>query len=183
MIDQPQKGEFLVAMPTLLDPNFRRTVVLLCEHGPEGSMGIVLNRPTEVEVSTLVDEFPILTETGIVYSGGPVAKNAMLILCRGEDADMGHVITEGIFLAKDLEIFKNQQEFLPHWDPRCYLGYAGWAPGQLDNEMKSGSWILASANSGLIFETNPMLLWQEMMRSKGGELSFYASMPADPTLN
>ena len=183
MVNWPQRGKFLVAMPTLLDPNFRQTVILLCEHGPEGSMGIVLNRPTKAEVSTLVDEFPALSETGIVYSGGPVAKNALLILCRGEDTDMGHIIMEDIFLAKDLERFENQQEWLPRRDLRCYLGYAGWAPGQLDNEMKSGAWTLASANSSLIFETDPVLLWQEMMRSKGGELAFYASMPADPTLN
>ena len=178
---KPERGLLLVAMPTLLDPNFRQTLVLLCEHGPEGSMGLVINRPTEVEVSALVDEFPALTQTGLVYSGGPVSRNAMLVLFRGEDLQEGHGILENVFLAKTLEVFRSSG--FSDQDVRCYLGYAGWGPGQLENEMKSGAWTVMPADAGMIFEPDPSLLWQEMMQRLGGDWSVYSSLPSDPSLN
>ena len=101
------KGKLLIAMPTLLDPNFRQTIIILCDHGVEGSMGLVVNRPTEVEVSALINDFPVLAEAGQVYAGGPVASNAMLILCRGNALYEGQGVLEGLFLAKDLQLFKD----------------------------------------------------------------------------
>src|SRR5215471_2635820 len=91
------KGKFLIAMPVLNDPNFRQTVVLLCEHGPEGSLGLVVNRPTDLEVSNLLEDFPDLSAAslsagrtdfegaGRLHTGGPVNQNGMLILCRREN--------------------------------------------------------------------------------------------------
>ena len=108
-------------------------------------MGLVINRPTEVEVSALVDEFPALTQTGLVYSGGPVSRNAMLVLFRGEDLQEGHGILENVFLAKTLDVFRSSG--FSDQDVRCYLGYAGWGPGQLENEMKSGAWTVMPATT------------------------------------
>jgi putative transcriptional regulator len=179
---KPERGLMLVALPTLLDPNFRQTLVLLCEHGPEGTMGLVINRPTEVEVSALVDEFPALSQSGLVYSGGPVSKNAMLVLFRDEvGEEEGHGILDNVFLAKNLEMFRGSG--FSDQDVRCYLGYAGWGPGQLENEMKSGAWALMPADPGMVFESDPSLLWQDMMQRLGGDWSVYASLPADPSLN
>ena len=183
-MDQPiAKGKALVAMPSLLDPNFRQSVVVLCEHGPEGSMGLIVNRPTEVEVSALINDFPVLSRAGRIFTGGPVARNALLVLCRGITDPVGHDVFEDVFLAKDLGIFKNPGDWVQNRTIRCYLGYAGWGPGQLESELKGGAWTLIPGSPGLIFDHDTTLLWQEMMRRLGGPCSVYASMPPDPSAN
>lgn len=177
------KGKILIAMPVLLDPNFRQTVVLLWDHGPEGSMGLVVNRPTELEVSTVINDFPMLADAGRLYAGGPVARNALLVLCRGKAIDEGQGILKDVFLAKDLEVLKTSGLWKSDEEIRCYLGYAGWAPGQLEAEVQSGAWRLIPGDSRLIFETDPAILWQEMIRRMGGPWTVYASMPPDPSMN
>lgn len=175
------RGKLLIAMPLLNDPNFRQTVVLLCEYGPEGALGVVVNRPTEVAVSTLIDDFPDLDGTERVYAGGPVAKNGMLILCRGTSEE--NPIVDGVFVAKDLESLKTPGALGPDGEVRCYLGYAGWSAGQLEAEVASGAWQMLPADSTLIFDANPDALWPQMMRRLGPGWAFYATMPPDPNLN
>jgi putative transcriptional regulator len=177
------KGKLLIATPMLVDPNFRQTIVLLCEHGPDGSLGLVVNRPTDVEVSTLVHDFPDLANSGQVYSGGPVGQNAMLVLCRGNEPSEERGILEDVFLAKDLEMLKFPEYLGPEGKIRCYLGYAGWAPGQLEAEVNAGAWHLIPGDPELIFDANPATLWQEMMARIGGECAIYANMPPDPSVN
>jgi putative transcriptional regulator len=177
------RGKILVAMPTLLDPNFRQSVVLLCEHGPEGSMGLVVNRPTEVEVSALADEYPVLSGAGRIYSGGPVARNTMIVLCRGGDVHDGFNILENVYLAKDLAVLENAHYWEGQRDIRCFLGYAGWAPGQLEAEMNASAWSLMVSEPRFLFDDDPELLWQEMMRRLGGDWAPYAEMPPDPSAN
>ena len=171
-------------MPTLLDPNFRRSVVLLCEHSPEGSLGLVINRPTEVEVSTILNDYPVLTRTGKLYEGGPVAKNTILVLCRGRNGEEDHRALQDVFLAKDFEPFKSPGLLNDeNGEVRCYVGYAGWSPGQLEMEVNAGAWHLLEGDSTLVFDADPSALWPEMMRRIGGEWAKYAEMPTDPSLN
>jgi putative transcriptional regulator len=183
MVQKIRKGEFLVAMPILVDQNFRQTVVLLCDHNAEGSVGLVLNRPTDVEVSALLNDFPALSATGRVYAGGPVGRNAMLILGRSNTVHEGHGILKDVFLAKDVQVFKDSGSMNTDREIRCYLGYAGWAPGQLEAEMKSGAWCLMTGDSRMIFDADPTLLWQDMMRRLGDDWAVYASMPPDLSMN
>ena len=177
------KGKILIALPTLLDPNFCRTVILLCDHGAEGSMGLVINRPTDVEVSALINDYPVLANAGRVYTGGPVSRNAMLILCRGNSSIEGHGVLKDVTLAKDIEIFKESHGWKWTGDLRCYLGYAGWAPGQLEAEMESGAWALMEGDSVLLFDREPDLLWHGLIEKVGGPWAVYASMPPDPSMN
>ena len=184
------KGKFLIAMPILSDPNFRQTVVLLCEHGPEGSLGLVVNRPTDVEVSKLLEDFPDLhavaglPDAGRMHSGGPVNQNGMLILCRREEEYSNQGILKDVYLITDLAELKKTGEAGPHHKMiRCYLGYAGWAPGQLEAEMKAGAWRLVAGDAGLIFNDNPSDVWQEIMRRMGRDWAIYASMPPDLSSN
>ncbi|MFY9270219.1 MAG: YqgE/AlgH family protein [Candidatus Manganitrophaceae bacterium] len=177
------KGKLLVAMPMLPDPNFRQSVVLMCEHGPEGALGLVLNRPTEVAVSVLIEDFPRLAGGEWVYSGGPVAKNGMLVLCRGETPFEDHPVLKDVYLARDLEKLKMPGALGADGEIRCYLGYAGWAAGQLESEMESGTWRVVPADTALIFDADPALLWPQMMRRLGPEWAFYATMPFDPSMN
>ena len=177
------KGSLLIAMPMLHDPNFRQTVILVCEHGEEGSLGLVLNRPTEVEVSTLLADIPELPGAKQVYAGGPVAKDGMLILCRSPYAPFGHPILQDVFLARDLDVLKDPEVLGPGSRTRCYLGYAGWTQGQLEAELKTGAWRLIPGDPSLVFEADSASVWQEMMRRMGEEWAIYATMPPDPTLN
>ena len=180
----PARGHLLVALPTLLDPNFRRTVVLICEHGPEGSMGLVVNRPLEVEVSQLVlEEFPILTGTGKLFSGGPVGKDSLVILRRGPGAPEGHPILHDVHLAQDFELFRDAESLGEDEDIRCFSGYAGWGADQLETELKSGAWELLDGDSTLVFDADPTVLWNEMIRRIGGPWSVYADMAPDPSMN
>ena len=176
-------GSILIAMPMLQDPNFRQTVVLICEHSEEGSLGLVMNRPTEVEVSALLTDLPDLLGAKQVYTGGPVAKDGMLILCQSHYTVEGHPILNDIFLAKDIEVLKNPDALGPGSRTRCYLGYAGWAEGQLEAELKSGAWRLIPGDPSLVFEADTASIWQDMMRKMGGEWTVYATMPPDPSLN
>ncbi|MBI3804859.1 MAG: YqgE/AlgH family protein [Nitrospirae bacterium] len=177
------KGKLLISMPILSDPNFRQSVVLICEHNTEGALGLILNRPTEVGVSALIEDFPKLTGSDCVYAGGPVAKNGMLILCRSEGLFEGHTILKDVFLAKDLEELKTPGVLGPNGEIRCYLGYAGWAAGQLEGELEIGAWRPLPADSNLIFDAEPTLLWPQMMRRLGTEWAFYATLPLDPSMN
>ena len=177
------KGTFLVAMPILVDQNFRQTVVLLCDHSAEGSLGLVINRPMDVEASALLNDFPTPNPSGRVYAGGPVAKNAMLILGRSNSVHQGHGILKDVYLAKDIQMFKDSAFVNTDGEIRCYLGYAGWAPGQLEAEMKSGAWHLIPGDSRMIFDTDSTLLWQDMMRRLGDDWAVYASMPPDLSMN
>ncbi len=183
-MDQQQigKGKLLIAMPTLHDPNFWQAVVLLCNYGPEGALGVVLNRPTEVSVSALIHDFPGLSGTERIYEGGPVSRNGMLVLCRGEGRG-GNDIVEEVSLAKDLESLKGANPLGPCSEIRCYLGYAGWMPGQLEAEVKTGTWRTLWADPTLVFDADPGVLWQQMMRRLGPEWAFYATMPINPSMN
>jgi putative transcriptional regulator len=177
------KGKLLIAMPKLVDPNFRQAIVFLCEHGPEGSLGLVVNRPTEVDASALVNDLPSLAGAGRIYAGGPVGKNTMLILCRADEANTEPDILEDVFLAKDLDSLKAPGPLGLDGRMRCFLGYAGWAAGQLQEEVEAGAWTLVPGETELIFDPDPTMLWQDMMLRIGGECSMYSSMPRDPSMN
>ena len=184
------KGKLLVAMPMLRDPNFQQTVVLLCEHGADGSLGVVVNRPTGVEVSSLINDLSelsvgqtVLADAGQIYSGGPVGKNGMLVLCRGNAASESFGILKDVYLVTDLSALKIPEQPGQYEKVRCYLGHAGWASGQLEAEIQSGAWRLRQGDSRLIFDTDPATVWQEMMRRMGRDWTIYASMPPDLSLN
>jgi putative transcriptional regulator len=180
------KGIFLIAAPSLRDPNFRQTVVLLCEHGPEGALGVVVNRPTAMLASEALPQVPVLEgQRHVLFSGGPVQPNHVLILYRlSQEAAGQHHVFDGVYLGGDIgaleRIFAgpSQGELF-----RAYVGYSGWGPGQLENEMKTGSWITLPADPAVVFEKDPASIWPDILRSLGGPYRLYADMPIDPTLN
>ncbi len=182
MDQKVEKGRLLVAMPMLQDSNFWQTVVLLCNYGPDGALGVVLNRPTEIAVSALIHDFPNLAEGNKIYEGGPVAKNGMLVLCRGGANEENNIVGD-ISLAKDLESLKTIDAAKDSSEIRCYLGYAGWTSGQLEEEIKTGAWQTICADSELIFDADATVLWPRMMRRLGPEWAFYATMPINPSMN
>ena len=181
-----EKGMFLVASPTLRDPNFRQTVILLCEHGPEGALGVVVNRPTAMLISEALPQVPVLEgQHHLLFAGGPVQPNHVLILYRlsQEPTDTHHVF-DGVYLGGNMDALERVLE-VPSESQffRADLGYSGWGPGQLENEMKTGSWITLPADPTIVFQKEPLQIWPDIMKSLGRPYDLYAEMPADPNLN
>jgi putative transcriptional regulator len=161
------KGKFLVAARQLIDPNFRETVVLLVEYGLEGAMGLVINRPSNV---TLASVFPDIKELkqrkDIIYVGGPVAVNQILLLIGSKTVpDHATPVSEGVYISsswKVLERLMKQTGKDEHF--RLFAGYAGWAPSQLDFERTRGDWHVLKAEAEMVFSQNPDELWPELIR-------------------
>lgn len=162
-----EKGVFLVASRKLRDPRFRESVVLLINYGREGAAGLIINRPTE---ELLADALPniagIKKRTDVVYYGGPVQGDRMLMLIRArtKPKDSGSVL-EDVYVSESRATLerlikkpKKKEQF------RIYAGLAGWAPGQLDFEMARGDWHISSADAQTIFEKKHTTIWPELIR-------------------
>jgi putative transcriptional regulator len=176
------QGHLLIAGPGLVDPNFWRTVVLVGEHSDEGALGVVLNRSSETSVEEAVPELAVLAEgMGAVHVGGPVQPSAVVVLADfAEPDDAGALVLDSVgFLPSDVE----PESLGELRRARVYVGYAGWGPGQLDDELEEGSWIVEPAVPDDVFTNDPEGLWSAVLRRKGGPFSVLASMPADPTQN
>ena len=176
------RGQLLVAGPGLLDPNFRRTVVLVGEHGEEGAMGVVLNRPSGIYVDEAVPPLGDLDGVdNVVYVGGPVQPQAIVVL--GEFAEPEHagVLVFGSIGFLPSEIDPDEIGELSR--ARVFAGYAGWGAGQLESELDEGSWIVEPAAPADVFTNAPEQLWSDVLRRKGGAFGVLALMPEDPRVN
>ena len=176
------RGHLLVASPSLLDPNFRRTVVLVTEHTEEGAAGLVLNRPSPVEVAAAVPQLEPLVEDGEqVWVGGPVQPEAVLVLGEFLDPDDAAV---PLFDSLGFPSLEEPEEILPATTRRrVFAGYAGWDVGQLEVEVASEDWILEPARADDAFTDDPEALWRDVLRRKGGIYELVSRMPEEPNLN
>ena len=175
------RGQLLVASPSLLDPNFRRTVVLVTEHSDGGAAGLVLNRPSEAAVEDVVPQLDWLAQPDTpVYLGGPVEQNAVLVLAEFEDPGESPVPVFGNlgFVALD-----DTTGTAPVGRKRVFAGYAGWAGGQLESELGREDWILEEARPDDVFRDDAESLWASVLRRKGGVYALVARMPEDPSVN
>jgi putative transcriptional regulator len=180
---QSLTGQLLLASPTLLDPNFRRTVVLIGAHTDEGAMGVVLNRPSEVTVGDAVPVLErVLDEREPVYIGGPVQPNSIVVLAEFLDPTPAGLIVVGRigFPSPESDIDQLSEATARK---RVYAGYAGWSEGQLDAEIDQGDWIALPAMPQDIFTEDPEELWSAVLTRKGGRYALIARMPPDPSLN
>lgn len=172
-------GSLLVAHPTLLDPNFRRTVLFLSHHSKDdGAVGLVLNRPLKKKFRDVVtsDSPPILKDVNLFY-GGPVSTDAVTIA----SLQWKQNPTSVAFHSFDGEI----DDIEPEWQPglRAFIGYSGWSSGQLEREIAQKAWLVLSPTRELIEMLNPEDAWRKIMRSSGPLLRLLAEAPDDPELN
>ncbi len=176
------RGHLLVASPALLDPNFRRTVVLVTEHTDDGAAGLVLNRPSLVEVAAAVPQLEeLVDEDEQVWVGGPVQPEAVLVLGEFLDPDDAAV---PLFESLGFPSLDEPEEIVPATTRRrVFAGYAGWGAGQLEEEIANEDWILEPALADDAFTEDPDELWREVLRRKGGIYELVARMPEDPALN
>jgi putative transcriptional regulator len=176
------RGQLLIASPALLDPNFRRTVVLVTEHNDDGAAGLVLNRPSPAAVAEVVPQLEALVDDGgQIWLGGPVQTNAVLVLGEFVDPEDAAVPLFGSLGFPSLE------------DPdgvvavttrrRVFAGYAGWGDGQLEDELSREDWILEPALADDAFTDDPHELWAAVLRRKGGVYELVSRMPEDPSVN
>lgn len=177
-------GTLLIAAPTLEDPNFRRRVVLLCDHSDQGSVGLVLNEPTDISLASIVEELPTFDRE--VYIGGPVQQNVLHVLHRhGDQVDGSLSVVDDLSWGGQIETIQHLLN-VGHADPeelRFFLGYAGWGPMQLDDEIEAGGWILTRTDTDRLFEIDPDRLWRELLREMGGRYAMLYNYPDDPRMN
>jgi putative transcriptional regulator len=177
------RGQLLVAGPSLLDPNFWRTVVLVVQHSEDGALGLVLNRPSETTVGEAISELgELIDPEQPLFIGGPVQPSAVIVLAEFEDP------SDSALLAFDdigvLGTGSSPNETVAGVRRgRAFVGHAGWGPGQLDGELERGDWILERARREDAFCTEPPDLWSEVLTRKGGSYALVARMPPDPSVN
>jgi putative transcriptional regulator len=180
-------GRLLVASPQLGDPNFERTVVLLLDHGPEGALGVVLNRPTGLPVDEILEVWrdeAMAAPPGVVFRGGPVSPDAVIGLARTEDeADetRWRLVLDGVGTV-DLAVAPPEQPVAVS-GVRMFAGYAGWSPDQLEAELGEGAWIIVDALVTDVFTTEAEDLWHDVLQRQGGKLALLAAYPPHPSVN
>ncbi|MCL6736811.1 MULTISPECIES: YqgE/AlgH family protein [Streptomyces] len=182
-------GRLLVATPALADPNFDRAVVLLLDHDEEGSLGVVLNRPTPVDVGDILEGWAELAgEPGVVFQGGPVSLDSALgvaVIPGGGPVDRAPLGWRRVHGAIGLVDLEAPPELLASalGSLRIFAGYAGWGPGQLEDELVEGAWYVVESEPGDVSSPSPERLWREVLRRQRSELAMVATYPDDPSLN
>ncbi|ARF55536.1 YqgE/AlgH family protein [Streptomyces gilvosporeus] len=205
-------GRLLVATPALADPNFDRAVVLLLDHDEEGSLGVVLNRPTPVGVADILAPWAALAgEPGVVFQGGPVSLDSALGVAVVPGGGEG-VVVSGPGAEAAAEGSADSDHASPGDEPlgwrrvhgaiglvdleappellaavlgslRIFAGYAGWGPGQLEDELVEGAWYVVESEPGDVSSPDPEQLWRAVLRRQRNELAMVATYPDDPSLN
>ena len=178
-----------MATPSLLDPNFARTVVLLIEHHPDGAVGLVLNRPSEIPIAEAVPAWRDLgADPAVVYIGGPVQPGAALGLGRVHGSEAALAACRGIVALwpglgiVDLEIAPDL--VVPSVGGlRLFAGYAGWGPLQLERELATDSWFVLEREPDDVWTSEPGDLWTRVLRRQGGRIAQFAHCPVDPATN
>jgi len=176
-----------VATPPLEDPNFDRTVVFMIEHAEDGAIGVIINRPLTDRLEEPLDRWDgHLSEPALLHDGGPVDHTALVGLARARrpaDAEVENAmpIGDGIW---SVDLAADPIVVMAHFDSlRVFRGYAGWSPGQLETEIRSGAWIVATGTVDDVFSDDPAGLWRRVLSRQTGRLAWLAEAPDDLDLN
>jgi putative transcriptional regulator len=165
----------LLSMPQLLDPNFTRSVVLLCKHSDEGAFGLVLNRPLVTSGTVMVHlDPPVSTDRELeIWIGGPVEpQRSWILVGDGPDAPGASgaaQIADGVYLSTSPALLRRLLEPDPPKNTRLVVGYSGWASGQLERELAESSWLLSDVDADLVFHTPPDRMWERAIRRLGAD--------------
>jgi putative transcriptional regulator len=177
-------GSLLIAEPFQNDNYFKRAVVLLSEHDNQGTLGFILNKPTDLKVNDAVDDFP--TFDAPLYFGGPVNTDLLFYIHTvGKLLEGSLEIIPGVYWGGDYEklMYLADTKQVSPGQFRFFAGYSGWEPGQLKEEIREKVWIPTKATRQFAFADKPRNLWSEVLRSMGNEFAMLANFPEDPHLN
>ena len=182
-------GSLLISQPFLGDPNFERSVVLMCRDSKgEGSFGLILNRPTNLTLNDVLD-LPLGDKSpaaGIpLYLGGPVEQNTLHFVHRRADVPDATDLGDDVYWGGDFHVLLGllTTGAVSGDDVRLYVGYSGWSAGQLAAEKEAGSWITHPASAGKVFTLTTDAFWRDILREKGGRFKALSNYPIDPRLN
>ena len=168
------KPSLLLSMPQMQDPNFARTVVLLCDYGEDGAFGLVVNRPTDMAATAMVRLQPPLAAGNEMplFIGGPVEPERGWILVAEPPADAEYrTVQEGLYLSSSPELLRAVLQQRPAPRARVIAGYAGWGPGQLDDELAQSAWLIGDVDLDLIFDVDAAAMWDVAIRRLGADPS------------
>lgn len=181
----PTQGALLISEPFMLDPNFERSVVMLCEHNDEGTLGLVLNQRSNLLLSDVLDG--VRSDKFPLYIGGPVQANALFFLHKSFDKlTSGTQISEDVYWGGDFDrlLVLIEENLIEPEEVKFFLGYSGWSPGQLDQEIEQNSWAVHNAfDAAIAFLTDGEDLWKHALISLGPKYAHVAQFPKSPNLN
>ena len=190
LLPVPTAGALLVAGPSLEEPNFHRTVVLLLHFGTEeGALGVVLNRPNDVPVGALLPGWDDLAAPpDSVFVGGPVARDNVICVARLRPSALcgfdGCSPVLGVDGLATLDLNRSPSDMAEGVDAvRLFSGYAGWSPGQLEGELEAGGWLVLPGRLGDAFSDDPSGLWRHVLQRAGGRVAMYANAPPKLSMN
>ena len=182
---KPEPGKILLAEPFMADPHFGRKAILLCEHNEEGSFGFVLNNFIEVGLNELLDDLPSVDCR--LSLGGPVKNSNLYYLHTIQGAPDAIAVKPGLFMGGDFDWVRSLFEAGEQLEGRLrfFIGYAGWTPGQLEDEIKSRSWFITNADVDTIMstETEDEAFWKSLVSEMGAGFDHIANAPVDPSMN
>lgn len=176
-------GKILIAEPFLEDPNFVRSVIYLCEYGEDGAVGFVLNKRTDLKLNDVLPELAV-NELDI-NQGGPVQLDTLHMLHRLPDKLGGNEISPGVYWGGSYETLQDiVSDGMPHdADLKLFLGYSGWSSGQLEQEVRDGSWLITDFAENLLFDTQPSDIWKNAVKMMGKKYLPLLNMPVNPQHN
>jgi putative transcriptional regulator len=179
------RGKLLVATPPLVDENFDRSVVLLLEHGDEGALGVILNRPTGDDVEGMLEAWaPYAARPRVLFEGGPVEPAALIGLARMDRAQVTDAWAPVMERLGTVDLRRTPAEVEPEVETlRLFVGYSGWAAGQLEAELEAGAWIVADAAPDDAFAPDPESLWRDVLGRQRGSTKWLANFPDDLSAN
>ena len=182
--DKFLKGQLLLDSGQLRGSFFQRTVVLICQHDAEGAFGLVLNRATGTNAGDMVvADLPEALKSCPLYLGGPVQPSALSFLVTDTFISDANVLPN-LSLSHSLDsLVEIGESFSPTQKVKMFAGYAGWSPGQLEEEIKRKAWLTHPASLELVFDANPEQLWQKILRDKGWKYRLLSQMPEDLSRN
>ncbi len=182
-IIKPKQGIILISEPSLKDFYFRQSVVLLAEHNEEGTFGVIVNKPIDIRLDEVISGF-----SGIeyqVYLGGPVKTDSIFFIHTLSHIENSLRIMDGLFWGGNIEVIRDLMEAgeLRENQIRFFLGYSGWNPNQLDQEIGEKSWVLSQGSVNEVINNHPEELWSNYLKNMGNDYAIWANFPPDPALN
>jgi putative transcriptional regulator len=176
-----KKGDILISEPFLHDPNFERSVILICEHNESGTFGLIVNKPTTLTLGDVLESK--LNPEERLYLGGPVEQNSLHILHDYKDLDGAIQIGDNIYWGGDFEHFCALHMIRNSEKCRFIAGYSGWGFEQLLDEFKADTWWVYRGRPEVIFEYEPQQIWRKLVSAMGGKFRVFSNYPVNPRLN
>jgi len=180
---KPSQGKVLISEPFTNDYYFKRSVVLLADHNDEGSFGMVFNKPLYINLNELIKDFPKIDAP--LYLGGPVKTDSLFYIHKFSEITNCIKINEGLYWGGDIDSIKEMiiAEKFNRNNIRFFVGYAGWSPKQLDEELRANSWVVTRVQTDLLLNEAPATIWNKIVMNMGADYAHWVNFPVNPSMN